>query len=75
MPITIQKGIPIPKTSEERHAEDLKLHNLQATARYHANELHPSGEFDAKDVYHCNEAYKFTIEAIRYARKVANIVK
>ena len=66
----IETGIPFPKTNEQIIGERLRLHNLSATAKYHASHLHNSGCYDEKDIYHTDEAYKATIATVRYARQI-----
>jgi len=62
----IESNVPKPKT--DKIDIDLKLHNMSAMVKYHANELHNTGRYDEKDVYHTNEAYKATIAVVRFAR-------
>ena len=66
----IETGIPIPKTNEQIMDEALKLHNLSATVKYHARELHDTGCYDKLDEFHTNKAYEVTIQTVRYARKI-----
>lgn len=66
--IKISKGISIP--NKDISEQDLILHNLAATAKYHANHLHDSGCYDEIDAFHDRMTYNYVIGTVRYARKI-----
>lgn len=67
--IRVDKNIPIKKTNKAIE-QDLVLHNLAATAKYHANHLHNSGCYDTIDKYHDDMAYDMTIKTIQFAKLI-----